>query len=356
MDVSLFSPAKINLFLAVTGRRADGFHDLVSVTAPLGFGDQLVAAAGDGRPEAGGPSFAKASAVAKVMAAKSEGTAGSRFSLECDHPEVPIDGSNLVLKAAEAFAVETGWPVRQAQGGPDPVRFRLTKRIPPGAGLGGGSSNAVAALRALNQLSGGLLDETRLAGVAATLGSDCALFLANAPVVMRGRGERVELLLPQAAARLRGRRVLLFKPSFGISTPWAYQRMIARGGDYLAAAEAEARLSAWMGGDAPVEELLFNNMEPAAFEKYGALPLLLEKLRREFGVVPRMSGSGSACYALLSDPSTDSAGSPQAGFPLRQGYGGHAGQATSAEAVTRMKQTIRACWGVDAFVQEARLL
>src|SRR5438552_482615 len=134
MDVSLFSPAKINLFLAVTGRRADGFHDLVSVVAPLDFGDELVAELGGSRREAGG---------------------GKQFTLECDHPEVPVDGANLVLKAAEAFVAATGWS--------GSVHFRLTKRIPPGAGLGGGSSNAVAALRALNRLAGGLLDEVRLA-------------------------------------------------------------------------------------------------------------------------------------------------------------------------------------------------
>jgi len=294
MQVTVSSPAKINLFLAVTGRRADGFHDLVSVVAPLDFGDRL---------EAG----------------SREREAKSQFSLECDHPEVPVDGSNLVLKAAEAFAASTGW-----KGGVD---FKLTKRIPPGAGLGGGSSNAVAALRALNQLAGGLLDEGRLAGVAATLGSDCALFLANAPVVMRGRGERVEPLPAGAVARLRGRRVLLFKPGFGIGTPWAYQRMIARGGDYLPAAAAEARLAAWVGSNAPAEEILANNMEPAAFEKYPALPVLREKLRAEFGVVARMSGSGSACYALLRDN--------QVADPL----------------VAR----IRTCWGAGAFVQEAQL-
>jgi len=297
MQVTLFSPAKVNLFLAVTGRRADGFHDLVSVVAPLDFGDELVAEAGDGRRETG----------------------GSRFSLTCDHPEVPTDGSNLILRAAEAFAAATGWNT--------PVHFRLTKRIPPGAGLGGGSSNAVAALRALNQLSGGLLVASRLREVAAKLGSDCALFLADAPVVMRGRGDRVEPLPAPATARLRGRRVLLFKPSFGISTPWAYQRLIARGGDYLPLGEAENRLAAWVGGEARAEELLANNMEPAAFEKYVALPLLLAKLRREFGAVARMSGSGSACYALLGDD--------QVPDPL--------------------VALIRACWGAGAFVQEARL-
>ena len=294
MDVSLFSPAKINLFLAVTGRRADGFHDLVSVVAPLDFGDQLAATS-------------------------KEPGAGRDYTLACNYPEVPVDGSNLVLKAAAAFVAATGWK--------GAVHFHLGKRIPPGAGLGGGSSNAVAALRALNQLAGGLLDEAQLAGVAAKLGSDCALFLAHAPIVMRGRGEQVELLPARAAARLRGRRVLIFKPSFGISTPWAYQRMIARGTDYVPAAEAEKKLADWLQGDAPVEALLANNMEPAVFGKYLALPVLLEKLRGEFGVVARMSGSGSACYVLLGD------------------------DLVAAPLVAR----IRECWGAGAFVQEARL-
>ncbi|HLP24423.1 MAG TPA: 4-(cytidine 5'-diphospho)-2-C-methyl-D-erythritol kinase [Acidobacteriota bacterium] len=270
MNLTVFSPAKINLFLAVTDRRTDGFHDLVSVVAPLEFGDELVT-------EDGGP--------------RTEGA--GHFTLACDAADVPLDETNLILKAAKLFAAATGWDGR--------AHFRLTKRIPMGAGLGGGSSNAVAALRALNQLAGGRASEAKLEAMAAQLGSDCVLFLRDAPVVMRGRGERVETLPAAATARVRGRRVLVFKPSFGISTPWAYGRMIARGGDYVAAVDAEARLAAWTAGDAPAEELLFNNMEPAAFEKFVALPVLLQKLREEFGLVSRMSGSGSACFALLRD-------------------------------------------------------
>ncbi len=294
MAVTVFSPAKINLYLAVTGRRPDGFHDLVSVAAPLDFGDEL-------------------------EAERQPGGVGRQFSLTCDHPEVPRDDSNLVLKAARAFAAATGYEGR--------VAFKLTKRIPLGAGLGGGSSNAVAALRALNQLSGGLLPVEKLSGLAAGLGSDCALFIHSAPVVMRGRGESVELLPAAAAARLRGRDVLLFKPGFGISTPWAYQRMIARGTDYVPAAEAERKLVAWLAGEAPVEELLGNNMEPAAFEKYLALPVLLGKLRDDFGVVGRMSGSGSACFAL---PGED-------------------------RVTAGVRESIRRCWGPLALVQNARL-
>lgn len=297
MSVTVFSPAKINLFLAITGRRADGFHDLVSVVAPLEFGDELVAEDGERRTENG----------------------GAQFTLACDAADVPLDESNLILKAAKLFATTTGW------GGA--AHFRLTKRIPMGAGLGGGSSNAVAALRALNQLSGGRASEAQLETMAAQLGSDCALFLRNAPVVMRGRGERVEHLPASAAARLRGRHVLVFKPSFGIATPWAYARLVERRTDYLPAPAAEARLAAWSAGAAPAEELLFNNLEPAAFEKYVALPVLLRRLREEFGVATRMSGSGSACFALLRDD----------------------------QATPPIEDRIRVCWGPGATVVKTRI-
>lgn len=264
-SVEVFSPAKINLFLAVTGRRPDGFHDLVSVVSPLAWGDHLMA-------EAGSP--------------------GGPMTIVCDDPAVPLDGSNLVLRAAERFRAASGWD-RGA-------RFTLRKRIPIGAGLGGGSSNAAAALTALNRLAGLPMAPDALRGLAAEIGSDCALFLAGKPLVMRGRGERLAELPEGASARIRGRRVLVFKPGFGISTPWAYGR-IAAAKDYLPAEEAERRLAAWVGGTGPAEALLLNTMEGVAFAKYPALPVLLDRLRAKFGLQPRMSGSGSACFSLLPE-------------------------------------------------------
>lgn len=260
--VEVFSPAKINLFLAVTHRRADGFHELVSVAAPLEWGDTLRAAAA---PD---------------------------FTLACDQPALPVDETNLVLRAARAFAAATGRP-----GG---AALALTKRLPVGAGFGGGSSNAVATLRALNALGGEPLGAPALAALAGGLGSDCALFLPGGPVAMRGRGERVTPLPAGAASRLRGRRVLVFKPAFAISTPWAYAQLAARA-DYLPAAEAEARLAAWLEGEAPAERLLYNGMEGVAFAKFPALPVLLRRLEERFALAPRLSGSGSGCFALLPD-------------------------------------------------------
>ena len=290
--ITIQSPAKLNLFLAITGRRADGFHNLVSVAAPLEFGDTLTV-----EPRASG------------------------FTLECDEPGLEIDETNLVLKAARAFAEAAQW-----QGG---AHFKLEKRIPMGAGLGGGSSNATTALLALNDLAGMPLGCDPLTEIAARLGSDCVLFLQDGPVVMRGRGERVRPLPPQAADRLRGRRVLIFKPAIGISTVWAYQRMAAGApGSYLPDIEAETRLETWVShATARAEELLFNNMEAPAFDKFIALPVALERLREEFGLAPRMSGSGSACFAFLPEEAP-------------------------VDAIT---DRIRELWGAETFVTDTRL-
>jgi len=266
LSTAVFSPAKINLFLAVTGRRADGFHDLVSLVAPLTFGDTVTLHVGG----SDGP-----------------------VTLACDDPAVPTGADNLAVRAAEAWRRETG----SARA----IHIELSKRIPMGAGLGGGSSNAAAVLRGLNTLHGRPLDDLVLARLAAALGSDCPLFLADGPCVMRGRGERIEVLPEAARRRLTGRPLVLFKPDFPISTPWAYGRLVAAGGTaYTMPADAEARLGAWIAGEAPAGGVLFNTFERVAFAKFQALPVLLDRLRAQpcvDGVL--MSGSGSACFAMV---------------------------------------------------------
>ena len=320
-SITIFSPAKINLFLAITGRRPDGFHDLLSVAAPVSFGDELT-----------------------IETRVGQGT----FTLTCTDPTVPPDSTNLILRAAESFRAalqnrDTGCqPVDlKRDTGCQPVfppppawaptcgaKFTLTKKIPMAAGLGGGSSNATATLRALNELAGRPLDDARLAELAVTIGSDCALFLQGAPVIMRGRGERITALAATAAQRLSGRRVLLFKPDISINTAWSYRRLAARApAGYLPAEQAEARLASWIETNAPAEDLLYNNMEPPAFEKFPALPLLLARLRARFNVAAAMSGSGSACFALL-----------------RENH--------DAVAIT---EYVRAAWGRAAFVAEAKI-
>ena len=260
--VKEFCPAKLNLFLAVTNRRDDGFHELVSVVSQIDVGDTLVA----------------------------QISVDSEFELSCDDVSVPIDQLNLVIQAAEQFRVRSGWN----QG----VKFELRKVTPMGAGLGGGSSDAAGALRAMNRLAGAPLPQRELADISVDIGSDCPLFFAESPVVIRGRGEHIEPLPPSTCARLVGRDVLVVKPPFGINTGWAYGRLAEPAPqDYMPKSDAEQHLRDWIeDSNAAPEALGFNSFERPIGAKFSALPAMAENLREKFGRTLHLSGSGSACY------------------------------------------------------------
>jgi 4-diphosphocytidyl-2-C-methyl-D-erythritol kinase len=254
--------AKLNLSLAITGRRADGFHELVSLVTPVALADTLTLAVG--RP----------------------------LGLTCDDPALPVDGTNLVLKAAVAYA-------RRRPAAPT-GHFHLTKRVPHGAGLGGGSADAAAALRLLDRASGDPLGPEVLESLAAEVGSDCPFFVRGQAAVMRGRGERLELLPAAAQAALAGRKVVLAKPPFGIPTPEAYG-LLVQAGKYRPAAQAEAELAAWFARPVADPALLGNDLAEPVFGKYVALPAGLASFRRVTGVDWHMTGSGSACFAWVKD-------------------------------------------------------
>jgi 4-diphosphocytidyl-2-C-methyl-D-erythritol kinase len=262
-SLTLTSPAKINLMLSVHGQRGDGFHALTSVVVALDFGDTLrvsLNAAGADR-------------------------------LRCSDPAVPTGEANLILQAAAAFRAELGQTVY--------CDFDLEKRIPMGAGLGGGSSNAAVALSAMNRLTGERLSPENLRTLAAGLGSDCPFFIDSVPAIMSGRGELLEVLPPKIADPLRGKKVILFRPDFAINTAWAYRRLVET---MPAAYESEAlaleRLATFRQCGA-TEELLFNTFEASVGEKYLAIPCLLGDLRAA-GFACLMSGSGSCCFALTA--------------------------------------------------------
>lgn len=260
--------AKLNLSLAITGRRADGFHELVSLVAPIALADTL--SLDVGRP----------------------------LGLTCDDPALPVDGTNLVLKAAAAYA-------RRRPAAPT-GHFHLTKRVPHGAGLGGGSADAAAALRLLDRASGAPLGPEVLEALAAEVGSDCPFFVRGQAAVMRGRGERLEILPAAARAALAGRKVVLAKPPFGVPTPEAYG-LLAKAGKYRPLAQAEAELAAWLAGPAADPVKLGNDLEDPVFSKYVALPAGLASFRRVTGSDWQMTGSGSACFAWV-DGGFDQAG------------------------------------------------
>ena len=149
MKIKKFSPCKVNLMLAITGVREDGFHDLISLVTPTKFGDDLET---ELLPDG-----------------------ATSDTLSCDLEGVPCDESNLVIKAAKLF--------RQATGLEKYFKFDLEKRTPAGAGLGGGSSNGAIALASMNELCGKPLSMRQLEKIAAELGSDCPLFLTGTPVL-----------------------------------------------------------------------------------------------------------------------------------------------------------------------------
>lgn len=264
----LFSPAKVNLHLAVTGKRDDGFHELISLVSPISFGDYLTVT-------------------------RLDTPAGIEFS--CTEESVPTGEANLVVQAARAFLDSVDSSVG--------LKIHLEKYIPMEAGLGGGSSNAATTLLMLNELFGGPKDVGGLSQLAENLGSDCSLFLHQAPVLMRGRGERIEQLPREVILELAGRSIAVFKPGVGISTAWAYDQLKSHHGLYANAVEVEEKISHWREGRIDLEDLLFNTFEKAVFEKYVLFPALFDQINAELNLRCLMSGSGSSCVVLLTDVS-----------------------------------------------------
>ncbi len=256
-------PAKLNLYLAVTGRRADGFHDLVSLVAKLDLCDTLEAV----------PSTKEADCLA------------------CDDAELSAGPDNLVLKAAAAY--------RSRVPAAPFLAFTLTKRVPYGAGLGGGSSDAAAALRIMNAASGHTLGDDALRDLAAGVGSDCPLFLVEGPCLMRGRGELLSLLTGPAADALMGRTLLLAKPHFGISTPWAYSSL-APASAFIPEAEAEAELSAWLAAPRGLPPLR-NSFQKSVYAKYFVYNVLNKTLTSQTLPALVLTGSGSAAFAFCEE-------------------------------------------------------
>jgi 4-diphosphocytidyl-2-C-methyl-D-erythritol kinase len=242
------APAKLNLSLRVPGKRTDGFHEIDSVMVALpGLADRLA-----------------------VEPAESD-------FFECDAPGVPVDDSNLVLRAVRVF--------REATGRGEALRIRLDKRIPHGAGLGGGSSDAAAMLSGLDKLLGTELGDARLREMAAGIGSDVPFFLGPPVARVRGRGERIG---PGPA--LPPLPVVLLKPSFGVPTPEAYGRW--RDAPAPAGVDLESQVFEW--GE------LVNDLERPVFSKHLFLAEMKEWLRQRPEVAGAlMSGSGSTMFAVV---------------------------------------------------------
>lgn len=286
-----FSPAKINLYLAVTGIREDGFHELDSLVALLEFGDRISAAV--------------------------HGSGQDRF--ECNILELGWDPNNLVYKALELYRDRTGFSKS--------LKIVLNKEIPLGAGLGGGSSNAATMLKLVNMLNGEKIDQTTLAEWSTELGSDCRIFFGSGIQRMRGRGERMESFPCRIQKELKGKELLIIHPGFRVSAAWAYQSMRESFRDrYTDPEKSDSEIELWRSGE--FEELSFrNDLSIPIDAKYAAIPSLKNEFLRRFDKPLFMSGSGSACFCWI-DPS---------------------------ENKSKVVEYVKECWGPHSLVKFTKL-
>ena len=254
------APAKVNLTLRVLGARSDGYHDLESVVAAVSLFDTL------------------------------EFQPARDVRLACEGTPVPNGADNLVLRAARRLAEECG-----CRAG---AHIRLAKRIPPGRGFGGGSSDAAAALAGLNALWDCGLGRKELSCLAASIGSDVPLFLGPPVSVMRGRGEFVEPVAAPAPWRL-----VLAWPDFGLSTAEVYAAYDRLGPSRLASPAATEILGRLAGPVREAREFIVNDLEPAADVVRGGRTDVRAILEGAGAAAVGMTGSGSAYFALADTES-----------------------------------------------------
>ncbi len=250
--------AKLNLTLDVLGKRTDGYHDLKSVMQTISIRDDIEIDIGTGKP----------------------------WNLVCSNPDIPMDESNLAWKAASVFC-------EALKKDPDGIEIRITKRIPSGAGMGGGSADAAAVLRALNRYYGDPLSIMALAELGAQVGSDVPFCTLCGTAMVEGRGERLRKLpdMPDCV-------FVVCKPDFSVSTPELYKKI-----DEVAIPkhpDNQAMESALLSGDlGRVAENIFNVFDPVVTAEHLELNYIKSIFNSYGSLNQQMTGSGSAVFAIL---------------------------------------------------------
>lgn len=242
-SIQLFSPAKINLFLRILGKRPDGYHELASLFQAIDLGDTLTF------------------------------TLSGQDSFTCSDPHIPCDQTNLVIKALHLFRRKTNLQT--------PISIHLEKKIPIQAGLGGGSSNAATTLWALNALHNHPFTEQELQNWSAEIGSDIPFFFSHGTAYCTGRGEQVRDLPPPPLPPFT-----LIKPPEGLSTPAIYQDLQLL---ECSTTDPERLLADFYAG----KPSYINDLEAPAFRISPSLFQIKKSLGAAF-----MTGSGSALVSL----------------------------------------------------------
>ncbi|MEI6427828.1 MAG: 4-(cytidine 5'-diphospho)-2-C-methyl-D-erythritol kinase [Pseudanabaena sp. ELA607] len=286
--ISLKAAAKVNLYLEITGSRADGYHDLVMVLQSIALWDRI-----------------------DVRSQSSE-----RITLVCDHPEVPLDETNLAYRAAALL--------RQHFPQVGGMEITIDKQIPIGGGLAGGSSNAAAVLVAIDRLWELGLTQPELCDFAAQLGSDIPFCVVGGTALATGRGEILSPL-----PDIEGMALLICKPEgVAVSTPWAYKTFRAEGllakspikdqhfsKGMITAISERAKLVSKSSHD-PIEKLdyhgaeshiaahLYNDLERVVLPAYPQISAVKEKLLGFVGdgcLGAMMSGSGATVFGIAEN-------------------------------------------------------
>lgn len=253
--------AKVNLTLDVLGKRPDGYHDLKSVMQTLSIRDDIEIDMGT----------------------------GADWKLECDKEEIPTDESNLAWKAAKVFC-------DAAKKDPDGLTIRITKRIPSQAGMGGGSADAAAVLRALNRHYGEPFSIGALAELGAQVGSDVPFCVIGGTAMVEGRGERIRVLPPIPDNCF----FVVCKPDFSASTPELYRKLdekaIAKRPDHA------VMESAILAGDiGKIADNLCNVFDPLVTAEHLELNYIKSIFNSYGSIGQQMTGSGSAVFCIVPD-------------------------------------------------------
>lgn len=260
--LTIAASAKINLFLKILGKRSDGYHDIYSLVQAISLHDELTLS-----------------------------IIGSGIELTASSTDVPLDSGNIVWKAIDLLRERVGFR--------EGIRVHLTKRIPVGAGLGGGSSDAAATLKGVNKLLKLGLSSHELQRLGAVLGSDVPFFFSSGSALISGRGEIVEnVVIPSEF------RIVLIVPDFAVSTAEAYAGIRI----YLTNFSTKPTLN-WEISSAELFELLDslgNDFQPQVTDSHPEVAHCMRFLQEAGAKTVALSGSGSAFFGLFDrapDPS-----------------------------------------------------
>lgn len=251
----VLSPAKINLFLEVVGKRPDGYHDLRSLMCCITLNDTL----------------------AFDMSA-------DEISVTCRHPEVPEDGTNLACRAAEIFFKSFATPKR--------VGITIEKKIPVGGGLGGGSSNAATVLSTLNRYYGRPFTTDRLRAMGRQLGADVPFFIDGSPALATGIGDMLEPF-----SGLKRYHVVLINPGFSVSTEMVYKKVTLG----LTKDKKINKYTPFSEISSDIQNHLYNDLETVTAAMYPEISMAKEQLLESGALGALMTGSGPTVFGLFAD-------------------------------------------------------